>query len=72
MRTLTVYIVIVLIAIYWLKERAHKYKSTDEIITDVVVATLGGAIGNAVAEIGNSQMVKGSIPNLYGGMDFDE
>ena len=51
---------------YCLHVKQSKYKSTDEILGDVVTATLGGAIGNAVAEIANSGQVS-NLPGLYGG-----
>ena len=49
---------------YYLHVKQSKYKSTDEILGDVVTAALGGAIGNAVAEIAQSGQVS-HLPRLY-------
>ena len=66
MRALTAYIILSIMCMYYLHVKQSKYKSTDEILGDVVTATLGGAIGNAVAEIANSGQVS-NLPGLYGG-----
>ena len=66
MRALTAYIVLSIMCMYYLNVKQSKYKSTDEIIGEVVTAALGGAIGGAVAEIAVSGQVS-HLPSLYGG-----